>query len=291
MLRDFKVEEPHVIKIDVSKAVPPRLFTYLLGLFPGLLFEISIALANPALAQHSIDRLKQIYPAQAYLLVILFVVSGFVFGQAFVQLAWIVNLIVGGAYRFFRVAVRSTFGSIKAYQWLGELQQKFPKRPFPVRLYSRLVLAARMPERWQQAQPVLRCLHAASERLLKARYGIECDDTLSHSREELHVWFSVLGKPLTQYKEGLILGRTSLACGLAGFTALWWTPILRERFFLALCGVFAFTGCWIAVNQLRWTIDPVKLNTLRLQSVLLDLADVQSTEETEGNDAEGDASE
>jgi hypothetical protein len=268
------------IKLDVSKAVSSRSLVYLLGLFPGLLFEVSIALANPTLAERAVDRIKHIYPAPNYLIMILLIASGFVFGQAFIQLAWMADWVVGVIYRMYIFSIRRTFGSWRAYQWLGKLQQKFPKRPLLIRIYSNIVFAVRMPMRAVEAQPTLRCLETASEELLQVRYGIKGIGRISSSREEFQVWTSVIGKPLMSYMEGMLAGRTTLASGLAGLTAMWWVPDLRERYFFGLCVVFVITGCTIAINQLRWKVDPVKRNVLLLRSVLLDLSDAHNSEKT-----------
>jgi hypothetical protein len=72
-----------MIKIDVSNAIPKRLGTYLLGIIPGLLFELSLAFGDPHLAHAMIDRAKQIYPFQPYALLLLFVASCLVVGQTF----------------------------------------------------------------------------------------------------------------------------------------------------------------------------------------------------------------
>jgi hypothetical protein len=76
-----------MIKIDVSNVIPKRLGTYLLGIIPGLLFELSIAFGDPHLARQMIDRAKQIYPFQPYGLLILFVASCLVVGQTFFALS------------------------------------------------------------------------------------------------------------------------------------------------------------------------------------------------------------
>ena len=39
-----------MIKIDLSKAVSPRLAAYFLGLIPGLFFESSLAIGDPHFA-------------------------------------------------------------------------------------------------------------------------------------------------------------------------------------------------------------------------------------------------
>jgi len=120
----------------------------------------------------------------------------------------------------------------------------------------------------------MKCLSLASKELLKKRYGIDVMDSLSHEGEEWHVWFSVLGKPLKSIAEGMTMMRTSLGCGLAGYLALPFAHSLCTWYFLGASSVFAATGLYMTWSQLRWRTDPVRLNQMRLASVLLDLAEV-----------------
>lgn len=108
-----------MIKIDVSNAVPKRLGTYLLGIIPGLLFELSLAFGDPRLAHSMIDRAKQIYPFQPYALLILFAGSCLVVGEAFFLLSWFADLLIGSVYGFNRYVIRATFGSDWLYRAFG----------------------------------------------------------------------------------------------------------------------------------------------------------------------------
>lgn len=270
-------EDNKMIKVDLSKAFSPRLVIYLVSIIPGLLFEASIAIGSPETARSVIADLGKVFPFPPYALLIFFVASAFVIGHVFLLLAWFAELLLSAIFWAWRTAIRITFGSHTFYNWLAKIQQPPAKRGFFVRLYSRAVFAARMPRRFERAQTVMKCLALASEELLKKRYGIDVMDSLSHNREEWHVWFSVLGKPLKSVSEGMTMMRASLGCGLAGYLALPFAPRLRTWYFLGACSVFAITGLYMTWSQLRWRTDPVKVNFLRLQSVLLDLAEVENS--------------
>jgi len=266
-----------MIKVDLSKAFSPRLVIYLVSVIPGLFFEASVAIGSPETARSIISDVGKVFLFPPYALLICFIASAFVIGHVFLLLAWFTELLLSAAYWAWRTAIRITFGSNTFYKWLAKIRQPPAKRGFFVRLYSRAVFAARMPRRFERAQPVIKCLCLASEELLKRRYGIDVMDSLSHNREEWYVWFSVLGKPLKSVTEGMTMMRTSLGCGLAGYLALPFAPNLRTWYFLGACSVFAAAGLYMTWNQLRWKTDPVNLNFLRLQSVLLDLAEVGNT--------------
>ncbi|MGA2351988.1 MAG: hypothetical protein ABSF70_16245 [Terracidiphilus sp.] len=267
-------EEEQMIKVDFSSAFSPRLIPYLAGVIPGLFFESSVAFGAPEIARSIISHIEQVFPFPPYTLVICFIASGFVLGQVFMQLAWFAELVMRAAYWAWRFGIRITFGSHMFYRWLAKIQQPPNKRGFFVRLFSWAIFAARMPKRYESARPVMTCLSLASKELLKKRYGIDVIDSLSPNGEEWHVWYSVLGKPLKRVTEGIIMMRSSLGCGLAGFLALPFAPSLWTRFFLGVCGVFTATGLYMTWSLFRWGTDPARLNQLRLKSVLLELADV-----------------
>jgi hypothetical protein len=267
-------DNEQMIKVDLSKAFSPRLVAYLVSLIPGLFFEASVALGAPEIAKSIISGIRQVFPFPPYAILICFIVSAFVIGHVFMQLAWLVELLMSAAYWVWQFGIRITFGSHTFYKWLVKIQQPPNKRGFFVRLFSWAIFAARMPKRYVRARPVMTCLGLASKELLKKRYGIDVIESLSPNGEEWHVWYSVLGKPLKRVAEGITIMRTSLGCGLAGFLTLPFAPSLWTWYFLGACGVFTATGLYMTWSQIRWRTDPVKLNLLRLQSVLLDLAEV-----------------
>jgi hypothetical protein len=279
-------EEDKMIKVDLSKAFSPRLVIYLVSVIPGLFFEATVAIGAPETARNIISDVGKVFPFPPYALLICFVASAFVFGHVFMLLAWFAELLLSAAYWAWRTGIRITFGSHTFYKWLAKVQHPPTKRGFFVRLYSRAVFAARMPRQYERAQPVMKCLSVASKQLLKKRYGIDVMDSLSPMGEEWHVWYSVLGKPLNDIREGITMMRTALGCGLAGYLALPFAPSLHTWYFLGACSVFAATGLYMTWSQLRWRTDPVKLNFLRLQSVLLDLAEVGSATPTKADKEE-----
>jgi hypothetical protein len=267
-------EEEQMIKVDLSKGFSPRLIIYLVSLIPGLFFEASVAIGAPEIARSTIADIKQVFPFPPYAILSCFIASGFVLGHVFMLLAWFVEVLLSAAYWAWQFGIRITFGSHTFYKWLAKMQQPPNKRGFLVRLFSWAVFAARMPKQYERARSVMKCLSLASKELLKKRYGIDVMDSLSPNGEEWHVWYSVLGKPPKSVAEGITMMRTSLGCGLAGFLALPFAPSLRTWYFLGVCCVFTATGLYMTWSYFRWRTDPVKLNHLRLQSVLLELAEV-----------------
>ena len=82
-----------MIKIDVSRAIPPRLGTYLLGIIPGMFFEVSVAIGDPHLAASVVSRVREIYPFGPYALIVLFLASCLLAGRVF-RRCWISDLLI-----------------------------------------------------------------------------------------------------------------------------------------------------------------------------------------------------
>ena len=194
-----RLADKEMIKLDLSKTVPPRLGSYFLALIPGVLFESSLAIGNPHFAAAVIARAREF--------------------------------------------------SIKA-------------------------------------RPVVTCLHIATEQLLKKRYGIEMASNMHSDGSEWGVWFSSVGEPPKWFSEGRMAARTMLGCGLAGFAALYASPLLRDRYFIVLCSLFAFAGLFVTFDLALWSFNPVRRTLLNLRSVLLELSATNAMTEKENTDSD-----
>ncbi|MGB8949424.1 MAG: hypothetical protein WCC05_10485 [Candidatus Sulfotelmatobacter sp.] len=278
-----------MIKVDISRVIPPRLGTYLLGIIPGVFFEASIAIGNPHFAVSVLSRVRDIYPFGPYALLVLFLTAGLFIGQGFFLAAWIVERVIAAAFGLWRYGIRNTFGSQWAYRSFAKLQGIPPKQNLFIRWLGRVISWARGSEFSSEARPVLKCLYVAVRRRLKVRYGIAFDGQSDEG--EWRAWYTVLGKPLKGFNEAALYARTCLGCGLAGFTALYTFPQLREQYFAALCLIFTFVGCFASVDLVRWRFNPVLRSLARLRSVSLELSEASTLAEKPDGDAEIDADE
>jgi hypothetical protein len=277
-----------MIRIDISKMIPKHLGTYLLGILPGLFFEGSIAIGDPRFGASVVSRLREIYPFGPYALLLLFLTAGLFIGQGFWIAAGIVNLLIGFVFALWRSAIQNTFGSTWLYRYFGKLQGMPPKRTVFIRSLSRLIFWAREQAVFPTGvRPVMKCEYIAARHLLKARYGIDRKFSGPVDEGEWKVWNSVLGKPLPDYREASIVSRAILGCGLAGFTALYALPVLRERYFIALCALFTFAGLYTSVDLARWRFNPLRWVTAKLKSVLLEISETSNaTVKATGDSAE-----
>lgn len=267
-----------MIKIDLSSAIPKRLGTYLLGIIPGLLFEASLALGDPDLAQLMIDRAKQIYPFQSYALLILFVGSCLLIGQIFFLLSWFASALIGSVYRFKRDLIRATLGSDWLYRVFGRLQGIPPNRNMFIRFLSRMVFRGRRKRFPFEVRPVLHCQRLAATQLLIRRYGITPSKGLPGSVDsEWQVWLSILGKQPPGYREAFLAMLTFLGCGLAGLSALYISPALRNPYFVAMSVVFATYGCVQSWIFAKLNHDPMRQGLFRLMWLLAELSETNAS--------------
>ncbi len=232
-----------MIKIDASNVIPKRLGTYLLGSIPGLVFELSVAYADPLLAHQMIERARQVYLFQGYALLVLFLVSCLIVGQTFFLLAWFFDWFIDFLYRVQRYSLlHLTLGSDWLYKAVGRLQGIPPKRN--VRHLWRIVMWARMKKVPFETRPVLKCQRMAATRLLKRKYGV----TPSKGQwdwvdQEWQAWLAVLGKAPTGFREAFLTMRTFLGTGFAELVAMYVEPALRNWYFGTMTGTLLLAGC------------------------------------------------
>jgi hypothetical protein len=280
-----------MIKVDISRVVSPRFGLYLLGVIPGVFFESSAAIGNPHSIASLMGRLHEIYPFGPYALLLLFLASSLFIGSGFFVAAWILQLLISLGFRLWHYGIRITFASQRLYRCFAKLQGIPPRRNIFIRSLSKLISWARGRELFTEARPVLRCLHTATTQLLQERYGIEINGDRRLDSGDWNVWHSVIGKPLKALQEGTMAARTFLGCGLAGFTALYVAPALRERYFIALCSMFAVSGLLPSFSLAFWSFNSVRRSLLRLKSVLLALAEVTTATERRNAGSEANANE
>lgn len=169
----------------------------------------------------------------------------------------------------------------------GPLFFASPKQTIFTRSLSQAVFRARERELPIKTPPILKCLHIATKQLLKKRYGIERTWDGHSDGSEWVVWYSAVGEPPKWFPERRMAARTMLGCGLAGFTALYASPLLRERYFIALCSLFAFAGLFVTFDLARWSFDPIRRTMLNLRSVLLELSATTTLTEKQKTDSAG----
>lgn len=264
-----------MLRIDVSKAISPRLGIYLFGIIPGVFFESSTALGNPNFAASAISRVREIYPFGPYALVALFFLSAMLIGEGFMRAAWLADRIVSYLYTASRWTIRKTLSSQWFYHALIRWQGNSPKQSMTIRWLWKARIWGCQNEFAAKARPIVGSLLIASRNLLKVRYGITRNfGGGPEAQAEWKVWPWILGKPLKGLQEAALASRVFLGCGIAGLTALYATPALRNRYFVFLSSLFALAGFLVTVDLARCRIVPGRRSWIQLQSVLLELSQV-----------------
>lgn len=272
-----------MIHVDLSKTPSLRAFVYLLALFPGMIFLSSVALGNPALAGAAVEQVRKIYPFPPYGLAIVLLGAAFVIGQGFILFCWMLEMLLRALYQVARAgllkALRRVFCRQQFSQWFAKYQGVPPRTSLSVRVLNKLMaLASVGPTTSPEAQAAWSCLVAATEKLMERRYGIEAVRASGSVSGTWDLWCSVLGKPVAPVIESLNVGRTFLGCGVAGFLAISFAPMLHRPYFVALCSIFTLSGLWTAAAYFfRWR-DPAWRHSYRLRSVLLELQEWSTSE-------------
>jgi len=261
-----------MIRIDVSKVIPRRLGTYLLGAIPGAVFELTVAFGDPKMASLMIERVKVVYPFPPYGLLLLFATSCLIVGQTFFMLAWFADWGTEFLYRAQRYLIlHMTLGSNWLYRTVGRLQGMPPKAY--IRHIWRPIMWARSKKVPFEIRPVLKCQRMAATQVLQRKYGV----TPSQGQwdwvdQEWQAWLAVLGKTPAGLREAFLTMRTFLACGLAELAALFIAPALRNQFFATMTGVLLAAGCFQSISFARRRGEPVRASFIRLVTLMEELA-------------------
>ncbi len=279
-----------MIKIDASKIIPKRLGIYLLGLIPGMVFELAVAFGDPLMAHRTIERVKQVYPFQAYALIALFGISCLIIGQTFFLLAWFTDWIIDFLYRAQRYLIlHLTLGSDWLYKAVGRMQGMPPKRS--VRHLWRPIMWARQKRVPFEIRPVLKCQRMAATQLLRRKFGV----TPSKGQwdwvdQEWQAWLAVLGKPPAGFRESFLTMRTFLGCGFAELAALYIVPALQNRYFVMMSGVLFAAGCFQSLSFARRQWEPIRASFTRLLVLMEELKEISLATSKEDKSASSGAS-
>jgi hypothetical protein len=263
-MADFPVSEVSgAISHIVSAVVPPRAYTIMIGLLPGLFFEISILLANPAMFCELIARAKDGFGLGHYELLGVSLVLAFVIGTAFILLVTLIQRLLGYVYRlcawiweeFCRWPLCPLIVWLSGNLWLGR-RQWF--RDFSLSVQIR---ASGRP--WDEGTRKLWAITA--RRLLKVKYGIEPQDL---HQEEWNALYWTLGTLAITDVRGHMTMIVFEATGWCGLAAMLFGQELRNQYYLAFSVLLILAGLlhdWYVAAGLN---NPQFLGSLRIRALL-----------------------
>jgi hypothetical protein len=253
------------ISILISNVIPPRAYTFLFALVPGVFFETSVLLTNPALVYTLLARAQPFIGPSRYATLALALFLAFVIGNAFMYFVAFVQ-VLGYLYRF-RAFVWEEFCSLVLAPLITRLQGK-PWWSTRRRLssFAGYVQNVRM---WSigvpQDEGTRKCWARFATQLLKTRYGIEARHL---DQEEWNVLYATLGLLTTEDTHGNILMLASEATGWCGLAAMRLAPALWNRYYVSFSIFLIVIGLLHDWHVERNLNNPRFLGVLRVRALL-----------------------
>jgi hypothetical protein len=252
-----------MFNLDVSKAIPRHLLTYLIAVIPGLFFEISILAANPELVAYHLRQFQSFFSVSSLLLIVVALFIAFIIGNAFMLLVVLIQYLLGFFHRF-KLIFMEEFRRWPLIPFLGWLA-RFKFFAGRARFYSfRERLRRRASEPDKAARLAAQTWHRLARKLLSDRYGVDLNDV----EQEWEFLFWSLGTPSDVEWRGPLLSIASEATGWCGFAATVFAPSLLNGYYLVLCGFFIFMGLLNDYFVAGRRTDPVAVAMGRTRALL-----------------------
>src|SRR5579871_2246204 len=254
-----------MLKIDISKMLSWRIFTYLAGFLPGLYFGISILLAKPTILQNALQQsgVGLGYYTQIFLILasVFFIGTGFMFFVQMVQyildvLCRISDLVISLIAKYILMPLANILASRGwRKRWIGSLAMYASNRGMPTGFNPFL-------------REVQECWHLAATILLQKRYGIRREQSRG---THWGVWYSTLGIPKREDIRSGMFQNAMHACGWSGLLATRIVPILTNPYYLGLSFLLILGSILSDWHYARRRIAPILNSSLRLRTILGEL--------------------
>lgn len=231
-----------MFNLDVSKLVPIRFYYYIAPVFPGLFFEISVALANPELSRHLVARIEQGLWSGHYLTILISLFVAFAVGFGAIMFVSLLTWILS----FIRGFLAFSWGKSCAHVLLPLITSLFRKRPSWQRQrwlqkLQRYLFSQAFPDD-HEFREVSQCWRTFASELLVQRYRLERMDALRLEDSDWRVLYWTLAMPT---REELTPSITMVAChaaGWCGLAAVHFAPALTSRWYLAFSSLLIASG-------------------------------------------------
>jgi len=86
-----------------------------------------------------------------------------------------------------------------------------------------------------------------------------------------------------RFRGAFLTMRTFIGCGLAELAALYFSPALRNRYFLAITVVFVASGAFQSWDLAKWKYEPMRGSLARLAAILVELAETNTVAKQRDN--------
>jgi hypothetical protein len=244
----------------LSNVIPPRTYTYLSAMIPGLFFELSILLGNPAYVRQLLDKSRAGFALDRYTILAVALFLAFVIGNGFMLFVGLVQRLLGFVYR------------VRAFLW--RQLRKWPLAPFStwirqkpfwsrrqwIHVFANDIIERAGPFGSGVPEGVRKCWARFARRILES-YKIEHNDLL----------YGTLGTLTPREQRGSVFMIASEAIGWCGLAAAFLAPALRSRYYLGFAVLLVFAGIihdWYLAERLS---DPKTWGLLELRVIIREL--------------------
>lgn len=254
-MNDHKATIPHVsdaLSTVLSNLIPPRAYTFLFTLLPGLFFEISLLLGNPACVYALLVRAQPFIGPSRYASLALALFVGFIIGNAFMFLVLFIQRLLGYLYRFL-VFVWEELCAVAAPRLFKAPAPPQPGKPQRPVWWTRHRLLRGFHQHVQAGHQrhfggpgdrgAIKLWSRLARQLLKTRYGIDAY-SLDHAfdQDEFNALYSTMGLLTSEDTRGSIFVIASEAMGWCGLAAAHFAPSLKNRYYIGFSIFLLITG-------------------------------------------------
>jgi hypothetical protein len=263
---DFPVSGEAITKV-LSNVLPPRTYTYLSAMIPGLFFELSILIGNPSYVRQLLDKTRAYFAFDRYTILAVALFLAFVIGNGFM-------LFVGLIQWLFRFVYK-----LRAFLWRQFC--KWPLLPFSnwirrqpfwgkrqwVHEFGNNITDRAGPFGSSVPEGVRKCWARFARQILKT-YGIDHEDL---DQEEWNALYGTLGTLTLREQRGSVFMIASEAIGWCGLAAAFLAPTLRTRYYLEFAILLVIAGIihdWCVAKRLN---DPTMWGLLEIRVIAREL--------------------
>jgi hypothetical protein len=241
---------------------------------PGLFFEASILLANPALICELVARGEDGLRIGHYAMLGIALFLAFVIGNASILFVTLIQKLFGYLYRF-RGYIWEELCAWPLWplvSWLNTKPRWARRKRFPdIYMYVQTVARGHIP----LDLDARKCWALIARRLLKKKYGIKPKDI---GQEEWDALYQTLGTLRIEDVRGSMAMIVFEATGWCGLAATRFAPELSKRYYVGISVLLVVAGLlhdWYVAEGLN---NPRFLGFLKVRALLREFGDVAESE-------------
>jgi hypothetical protein len=249
----------------LSNVIPPKTYTYLTAIIPGLFFEVSILLGNPEYVCQLVQKSRAAVALDRYMLLAAALFLAFVIGNGFMLLVSLIQrlLILVHRVRAFLWRQFCKWPLVPFTNWIR--QKPFWKKRLWVHEFGNYVVEQAAPGRPPIPEALRKCWARFARPILETVYRIKPEEL---DQDEWDVLYGTLGTRAPTDYRGSVFMIASEATGWCGFAAAFFAPSLRSRYYLGFAVVLVFAGILHDWYVARWQGDWTAWGVLEIRAIM-----------------------